>query len=102
MSGTDPPGRLPALGATLLRSLRTVARRGRSGPMPPPRRFLEPRLDLAEVARYRALLGFTAAAADGAGAAPLTWFYLLAQRAFKNISAVHCAACNAASSPVAW
>jgi hypothetical protein len=73
MSGTGP---LPPLAATLLRALPTALRRGRGGAMPPPRTFRLPRLDLASAARYRELLGFPPGEAP-----PLSWHYLLAQRA---------------------
>ena len=87
-----PP--LPALSAaTLLRAL--FKRSAAPGAVPPPAtRYLLPRPDAAQVARYRAALGF------GGTHVPLTYYYLLAQRAhlatmlgpafpFRLVGAIH-------------
>jgi acyl dehydratase len=62
--------------ATLLRALfKRPSRAAAPGPTPEPVRHVLDRIDEAEVARYRAALGF------GGSHVPLTWYYLLAQRA---------------------
>ncbi|WP_230029765.1 MaoC/PaaZ C-terminal domain-containing protein [Massilia sp. Bi118] len=88
------PEKLPTLSAsTLLRALfKRPARGASAGPIPT--RYLLDRIDLEQVARYRSGLGF------GGTRIPLTYYYLLAQRAhlatmlgaafpFRLVGAIH-------------
>lgn len=94
MSAPSSIPRLPALSAaTLLRAL--CKRAAAPGPAAPlTTRYLLSGLDAAHVARYRAALGF------GGSHVPLTYYYLLAQRAhlatmldaafpFRLVGAIH-------------